>query len=798
MKAIKRMLRCALSVLSGAGLFLFCSSTSVCAAPGDEHWSREFGWPGSLENVNAIRLHGGKLYYGGGISGGTNATLNVFDGNQVTRLGLFSGSFGTTIYDLMFVGTTLYVGGFFTNVDGVPVRGLARWDGNAWSATGFTNGTVGALASEGANLFVGGLFTNPGGVALTNIGRWDGNDWHPVGSGLGGTNTVLNDAVRALLVTNGMIYAAGNFSNAGTQALSHIAMWDGVSWSSVGEGIRGTTVYSLAWNGSSLIAAGWFTQAGSTPAGNVAQWDGNTWSALGSGLSGPAVSVEVFNDLICVAGNFTSAGGIAITNFAVWDGSNWSSAGSSLSASAFRVYSAGGSLYLGGNFLAAAGGIKAGLARWDGLHWSAIGPPGKLAGLQTTVRALTSDGSNVYAGGAFLYAGQTNATRVGRYDGSRWHSLGTGLNDDVRQLALLGTNLYAAGDFSGGAGGPLALRLARWNGAQWQPLNNTAFNNISSLAVRGNDLFVGGFGGINAVNGTAADVARWDGTNFWSFLRFEENTFAAFPFPGTNVTSIGIQGNNVYLAGNFWLTQCDANLENCIASSNVMRFDGTYARLMGSGLGGPASAIAVIDTNVFFAGSFTIAGSVTVNRIARWDGQSWSQVGGVGVVGSGTISALAVMGTNLYAGGSFTNINNVRASRVAKWDGLSWSPLGSGTAFTATAGPVLALHVVGQDLYVGGTFRTAGAKPSYYLARWNEQTDFDLVPSLELGKLRGTSIGPFKMEVKATGVPSYIIEATVDFLSWTPLLTNTASRYEFFDFSAPSHSLRFYRARGGP
>src|SRR5689334_15252033 len=162
-------------------LLVFSSPTCLRAAAGDEHWSTQFGWPGSLENVVALRLHGGKLYYGGGVTGGTNASLNVFDGREVTRLGLFSGSSGTTIYDLMFVGETLYVGGSFTNVDGVAVRGMARREGGVWSATGFTNGTVGALALDGGDLYAAGLFTNPGGVALTNIGRWDGAAWHAVG-----------------------------------------------------------------------------------------------------------------------------------------------------------------------------------------------------------------------------------------------------------------------------------------------------------------------------------------------------------------------------------------------------------------------------------------------------------------------------------------------------------------------------------------------------------------------------------------------------------------------------------------
>ena len=42
------------------------------------------------------------------------------------------------------------------------------------------------------------------------------------------------------------------------------------------------------------------------------------------------------------------------------------------------------------------------------------------------------------------------------------------------------------------------------------------------------------------------------------------------------------------------------------------------------------------------------------------------------------IYALAVSGTNLYAGGSFTTAGGVPANHIAKWDGSAWSALGSG------------------------------------------------------------------------------------------------------------------------
>ena len=46
------------------------------------------------------------------------------------------------------------------------------------------------------------------------------------------------------------------------------------------------------------------------------------------------------------------------------------------------------------------------------------------------------------------------------------------------------------------------------------------------------------------------------------------------------------------------------------------------------------------------------------------------------MIGGGLVNALAVMGGNVYAGGTFTNMGGVAANRIAKWDGATWSALG--------------------------------------------------------------------------------------------------------------------------
>ena len=86
--------------------------------------------------------------------------------------------------------------------------------------------------------------------------------------------------------------------------------------------------------------------------------------------------------------------------------------------------------------------------------------------------------------------------------------------------------------------------------------------------------------------------------------------------------------------------------------------------------GGPA---------LYAGGDFTTAGGVAANRIAKWDGSSWTALGS-GM--NNDVHALAVFddggGPALYAGGAFTTAGGVAANRIAKWDGSSWSALGSG------------------------------------------------------------------------------------------------------------------------
>src|SRR6266436_3774410 len=83
-----------------------------------------------------------------------------------------------------------------------------------------------------------------------------------------------------------------------------------------------------------------------------------------------------------------------------------------------------------------------------------------------------------------------------------------------------------------------------------------------------------------------------------------------------------------------------------------------------------------------------VGASFTQATAATFSDANWTTVGS-GVGGAFGMYTLAVSGNDLYAGGYFVTAGGVSANRIAKWDGSSWSALGSGMNGTVNALAVL-------------------------------------------------------------------------------------------------------------
>lgn len=321
-------------------------------------------------------------------------------------------------------------------------------------------------------------------------------------------------------------------------------------------------------------------------------------------------------------------------------------------------------------------------------------------GLSSDVRSFAVmhddffDTPGLYVGGTFVHVGGVVSPFVARWDGVAWFPMigsgGSGLGaagnvDAMASADVFGAPaLFAGGSFTT-ADGVLVNNIAMWNGVDWFPLNGPSGTGVEGGVVLALAVFDEGFGG---------GPALYVGGTF--------STSGGFPIP--NIAKWNWNSDE-------WLPLVgpDTTGPNDFVYSLVVFDDGT----------GPA---------LYAGGIFTKAGGVTVNSIAKWDGSEWSPLSGPSGtgLGGGSVSALTVFddgdGPALYAGGTFTLAGGVTVNRVAKWNGTEWSAL-SGPSGTGVNSRVHELHGVVNDtgaaLYAGGLFTAAGGMDAFRIARWD-------------------------------------------------------------------------------
>ncbi len=670
--------------------------------------------------VNALAVFddgsgdGPALYAGGQFTSAGGVPANYiakWNGTSWTDLdfGTNDDVFALAVFDDGSGAAALHAGGDFTTAGGVPANHIAKWNGQDWSALG-SGVSHSALAltvfddgsGSGPALCAGGAFTTAGGGPANYIAKWNGRDWSALGSGMSNNVyalTVFDDGLGG----GPALHAGGAFTAADGAPANRIAKWIGASWSALGVGmnntVRALTIFDDGLGGGpALYAGGAFTTADGVPANRIAKWDGTTWSALGSGMGGSeplAVrALTAFDNglgsgpALYAGGFYTTAGGLTVNGFAAWSGTTWSALGSGIdhAVNDLTVFDdglgGGPALYACGH-LTAAGGITANhIANWNGTSWSALG-----TGMNDDVYSLTvfddglDGGPALYAGGMFTTAGGIQAIRIARWNGTSWSALGSGLSGFFGPFALTvfddglgsGPALYAGGNFST-AGGVTVLNIARWDGKEWSALGGGMNDYVRALVVfddcsgGGPALYAGG--DFTTAGGFPANhIAKWNGTS-WSPL------------------GSGLEGSGAPTV------------------SALAVFDNELD-------GGPA---------LYAGGSFVMAGGAPANWIARWNGTSWSAVG-TGM--NGAVAALTVFDDGsgappaLYAGGSFFIAGGVAANRIAKWNGTSWSALDSGVS-----GAVHALTGFddgsgsGPALYAAGGFTSAIDSGDSFIARW--------------------------------------------------------------------------------
>lgn len=579
------------------------------------------------------------------VTGGQQASR--WNGSAWTSLGISNPHNALTVLP---DGTLVY-GGF----------GCYMWTGTSWSPVPGLGNEVHALCTLDGDLVAGGslaVTTGPHQYTGSAVARWNGTYWSPLGMGLND----LNEIVYALAaLENGDLVAGGDFTGTfGGQSLSKVARWDGTTWQPLASGISGAVRSIIEMPNGDIIAGGDFSAAGGVNVSNIARWNGTSWSAVGSGADMQVNALVALPDTEFVAGGaFQNTGDDAASRVAHWTGASWSVAGSGFNSNVSALCSLSeGDLVAGGDFTSAGNVTANRIARWNGAAWAPLGLGVSSSGVATpVVNAITElPNGDVVAGGQFMTAGEVEASRIARWNGSEWFALGNGMNGVVYALTTLQNgDLVAGGSFST-AGGVTVNRVAKWDGVSWHALASGMNGSVRALLLLSNgDLIAGGLF-TTAGGGTTNGIARWNGTN-WSAI--------------------------------------------------------------GSGMNGPVHCLTLLpDGDLVAGGEFTNAGGTAANRIARWNGASWAAMGS-GMNGTVRALATRPDG-RVVAGGEYTTADGNTVNYVARWDGTTWASLGSGLGGTSSPYVLALANLPNGDLALGGSFVTAGTLLSPHWARWVE------------------------------------------------------------------------------
>ncbi len=224
------------------------------------------------------------------------------------------------------------------------------------------------------------------------------------------------------------------------------------------------------------------------------------------------------------------------------------------------------------------------------------------------------------------------------------------------------------------------------------------------------------------------------GLSAWAGERWET-------VPGTESAFVRALAVHDFGAGPELVVAGDFSAIDGVAANRIARWNGTTWSALGAGLGNAPGAtvyaLASFDAGagarLVATGSFTASGGTPAAGIAAFDGVAWQPLG-AGLDGYGR--ALAVVdlgaGAELAVGGTFGQAGGVAAANVALWDGVAWSALAGGTEAEVTAlcarGPAGA-----QTLVAGGAFRTAGGVQANFIAGFDGATWAAFGPGLAAG-----------------------------------------------------------------
>ena len=701
----------------------------------DATWNPNAAGGGSSVEKLAVSgtniLAGGSFTTIGGISRNYLAKLNNTTGAAVNWA-----TANSYVYAMYVDGTTCYAGGYFTSLTSpVPATITRNYIGGINIANGAIttfnpspNSYVYAINKSGTNLYYGGQFTLVNGtdrkyVAASNVSTNALQAWNPSANYI--VNSLNIDASNNVII-------GGSFS--GFQETSHTyassinytakALH---SWTPVIDNV----VYDITYNDTKIFIGGAFhTVNGGAKNGLAAFRLNGVIQATNLNLTkGGTSNVTVWSLFatptnIYAGGDFDKAGAILRNNFVEADIS--AGAGTILATNAFAddiVYAIdvqGASIIYGGNFklcnfsnrnyLCIVRNASGNVAPWTPLP-------------DSYVFDIALNYNKIFIAGQFDNVGgapHPGAAAFNLNNGTllTWNPLltraGQGYYADGYSISADSNNVYIGGYFdqAGAVTRNNAVAVAATNAAllTWNPGPNTI---VRTMAMNGNNLFLGG--DFTFCKGASRSyIAKIDSAT--GLVNTNWN-------PGSNgyIHALAGNGTNIYVGGSY--TQLAGVTRTSLGAVNANTGVATnFDPIIQQGGGqGTVHTIAFDASNILYAGGTfsTAKGGTTRNNLAAFTTAGTGALQAWDPNANSTVYALAVNGTTIYAGGSYTTLNGgtVR-NRLASLNNTTGTALAFNPNMNNT---VYALSLSGTNLYTGGsfTFVNGVATSRNYLASYN-------------------------------------------------------------------------------
>ena len=373
-------------------------------------------------------------------------------------------------------------------------------------------------------------------------------------------------------------------------------------------------------------------------------------------------------------------------------------------------------------------------------------------GFNNAALASTIFNGELYVAGYFSTVHNISSPALAKWDGAAWLPIitdfvtFTGGNISITALVEYNGELIVTGSFVSIDGVP-CVNIAAWNGSSWRAIKNTntLSSNITNLAVYNNELIVGG--SFTEVDGVASiSLAKWDGTT-WSDMGAGIDLNSYGQDYHHKIEVLKVHNNELYVGGTFESSY----------GQGLIKWDGTSWSGLGSGLNNYGNLFSVYDvtthnSSLIAGGDFTYADGLSIDKLAEWDGSSWSSLGFVSATPVGSVTsynnklyASSKDGISEYDNGNWNiiqgtegfyaqkemfeynselvmlgnqmNISNV-SDFVTKWDGSNWSTFDSYLG-NGTDGWVMDMVTYNNKLVCVGEFDRVGDIGAKDMALWD-------------------------------------------------------------------------------